>query len=75
MIHVTKEADRLRSALLRTPEGDTYDCLYAAQQALAWALDPTGFKSPFDLVTGTGSGDCSERNRPPQSLDTFAAHE
>lgn len=66
---INKEADRLRSALLEAPQGDRYDRLYAAQQALAWASDPQGFKAPYDLIMGTpaGSEDCSERSRPPQS--------
>lgn len=69
MSFLQREADRVRSALLVTPAGAEYDRLYAAQQALVWASDPQGFKSPYDLITGTpaGSEDCSERNRPPSS--------
>lgn len=33
--------------------------LYAAQQALLWALDPTAVKSPYDMV----------RNVPGKSVD------
>jgi hypothetical protein len=40
--------------------------LYAAQQALAWALDPTGFAAPFTTITGTraDSEDCPAELRP-----------
>ena len=39
------------------PPDREYEKLYAAQQALSWALDPTGFKAPYDVITGiTGSG-------------------
>lgn len=64
-----READRVRSALLKAPPGAEYDRLYAVQQTLAWAGDPQGFKNPYDLVKGTpaGSEDCSERSRPPSS--------
>jgi hypothetical protein len=64
-----KEADRLRSALLQTPFGDTFDRLYAAQQALAWAADQETFKAPYDLITGTreGLGGCPSSSRPGTS--------
>lgn len=47
-----------------------YRELYAAPQALSWALEPSGFKSPCDaIVRGTqaDSGDCPESSRPLQS--------
>ena len=56
MEHITKEADRLRSALLETPLGGRFDRLHAAQQALAWAADPETFKSPYDLISGNPEG-------------------
>ena len=65
-----READRLRSALESAP-GERFNQLYAAQQAVAWASDPDGFKSPFLLIMGTqeGLGDCSARSRPPEFSD------
>jgi len=39
--------------LAGTPE---YHQLYAAQQALSWALEPNGFKSPMNLVVGIQEG-------------------
>lgn len=70
MSFVQRELDRIRSAL--SSNSERYAELYAAQQALAWVLEPTGFKPPFETITmGTqeGSGDYSERSHPPQSLD------
>ena len=56
MSRIQEEADRLRSALSQTPAGDTYDRLYAAQQALVWAIEPETFKAPWDLIIGTPEG-------------------
>lgn len=63
MSFVSRELDRI-SARLRHPDipADEYEKLYAAQQALAWALEPEGFRSPYDAISGTlaGSEDCPE---------------
>lgn len=69
-----KEADRLRSALTQTPAGDTYDRLYAAQQAVLWTIDPETFKAPFDLIIGgtlEGSEGCPPGNGHSESSDTL----
>jgi len=52
---------------LSAPE--CYDRLYSAQQALSWALEPQGFKSPFNTIAGTpaDSANCSADLRPPSS--------
>jgi hypothetical protein len=53
MSFVTRELDRISARLLDPallPEGE-YERLYAAQQALSWALEPIGFKSPYDMIT------------------------
>ena len=73
MSFIQREIDRLRAALLESNPA-TYDSLYAAQQALAWASEPDGFKSPTDLIQGTreDSEDCSARSCPPLSSDTSA---
>ena len=52
MSFLQRELDRIREALLSERDGEIYDRLYAAQQALAWASDPTGFRSPFNTITG-----------------------
>jgi hypothetical protein len=59
MNHLEREADRLRSALRKTPLGPQFDRLYAAQAALHWAIDPTKRTSPLDYVEG--------RDNPPIS--------
>lgn len=69
MSFVQRELDHIRGALLDPQQVERHAELYAAQQALSWALDPEGAKSPFQMLTDTpaGSEDCSERSRPPQS--------
>ena len=71
MSFMQRELDRIRQALLTERAGETYDRLYAAQQALAWASDPTGFRSPLNSIMGTqeGSEDCLAHPRPPRSSD------
>lgn len=56
---VRRELERLDRALQNTPEG-RYAELYAAQQTLAWALEPQAFKSPAVMIMGTqeDSADC-----------------
>lgn len=53
---IERELERISEAV-RARQGenantDEYRQLYAAQQALSWALDPTGFRAPFDTVMG-----------------------
>ena len=63
------EADRLRSALQQTPLGARFDELYAAQQAIQWAIDPTQCESPMDMINRfnlsirEGSEDCQSSSR------------
>lgn len=66
MSFVQRELDRIFAALASQAETSDYDSLYAAQQALAWALEPTGIKSPFSMIRGTQEAkeDCSEGLRP-----------
>ena len=69
---IQRELDRLGDALRANPDANDYDLLYSAQQALSWATDPEGFKSPMRMIRGTQEdlGDCSARPRQPQSSDT-----
>lgn len=71
---IEREINRIRRILTNEPDNPKYDRLYAAQQALAWALRPNGFKSPFIMIMGTqeGSEDCLAEDRPPQSSDICA---
>jgi len=51
MSFIQRELDDIGEAM-RTHEYDSpqYRELYAAQQALAWALEPSGIKSPLKTV-------------------------
>lgn len=67
MSFVQRELDRIQSAL-GVPGDPQYEQLWAAQQALSWALEPTGFKSPFCSITGSqeAAGDYWAGSRPPE---------
>lgn len=67
MSFLQREHDKLMALCQSTKEGDGYNAMYAAKQALAWALDPDTCASPsaqisrhYDLniegTTGTGIG-------------------
>ncbi len=71
---VRRELNKIEAALHKPQQEERYRQLYAAQQALAWSLEPDGFASPYDVIlsgriTGTqaDSTDCSVVLRPPQS--------
>ena len=67
---IARELRRISADLRRFNEADEkYQRLYAAQQALSWALEPNGFKSPYDLIMGTpeGSKDCPATHYPAPS--------
>lgn len=67
---VARELDRISTRLRETSKGTKeHDRLYTVQQALAWALEPTGFMSPYDLIVGIqeGSADCRASSCPPAS--------
>ena len=70
MSFVQRELDRIGDALRQPRPNNRYAELYAVQQALTWALDPTEYKPPFDLLvtsTPVGSEDCREENGRSQS--------
>ena len=50
---VQRELDRIAVALREAPSPECYARLYAAQQALSWALEPTGFMAPYAAIPGT----------------------
>jgi hypothetical protein len=62
MSFIQRELDRIGNALTCTQPGKGYAELYAAQQALVWALEPSGFKPPYDMIIPTNtpgdSADC-----------------
>lgn len=80
MSFIEREINRLAAALRQLQRGETYQRLYAAQQALSWAMEPNGFASPLDSIARNateqftdiqeGSEDCSPLPHPPASSDT-----
>ena len=58
---LSKISDRLHGSC-NNMDSDTWKKLWAAQQALTWALDPTNFQAPFDAITG-------EKTVPSVSLE------
>ena len=65
MSFIQRELDKISTALSETT-GPQYIELYAAQQALAWALEPDGIRSPYKMVMGTQADlkDCQPESRP-----------
>ena len=57
MTFIEQELARLEGALGSGVECPRFDEIYAARQALAWALDPGSTRAPAAyLLTGTPSG-------------------
>lgn len=77
MSFVQRELDRISRALHEPHSAERYAQLYAAQQALSWAMEPTGFRSPYDTVMDIEADqeDCLARIRPPVSSDSGVLHE
>lgn len=69
MSFIQRELDRISAALVETPTANDYDSLYAAQQALSWALEPTGIKAPFAMIRGIQevTADCLADRHPMPS--------
>lgn len=71
MSFIQRELDSVSAALRDSANADRYEQLYAAQQALAWALEPQGFRALCTMIlpTGTpeGSGDYSAPLHQPLS--------
>lgn len=53
MSFVQCELGRIRSVISSAKSEQQYSELYAAQQALSWALDQSGFASPSSAILGT----------------------
>ena len=64
MSFISREIDKIRLAML-DGKGNSKE-LYAAQQALEWALEPDGIQSPYTMIMGTQEGkeDCLDFPRP-----------
>jgi hypothetical protein len=67
---VESEIKRINERLPRLDDkSEQYGKLYAAQQALSWALNQTAYKAPYDMIMGIqgDSKDCLDELRPIQS--------
>jgi hypothetical protein len=65
MSFIQRELARLGRALADA-QGERAARLYAAQQALAWASEPTLVQAPYDFLTRSVEAytDCSAQTRP-----------
>ena len=50
---IEREIRKISSLQSQEKDPETSKRLYACRQALSWAIDPSGFKSPCDWATGT----------------------
>lgn len=57
MSFIKDEIDRINKLLVELKQGELYDKLYVAQQALTFALDPRIAKGPYDFILKTGMHD------------------
>ena len=66
MSFVQRELDKIAVALREPCSSDVYDRLYTAQNALAWALEPSVIKSPYGAIMGTAedSEGCPSLSHP-----------
>lgn len=65
MSFVARELERIGRAMA-DHDSPQFKRLYDIQHALAWALDPSNYASPFTSVMGTegAPGDCSAECHP-----------
>lgn len=47
---VQRELERIECALHEPQSSERYCQLYAAQQALSWTLEPSGFASSYETI-------------------------
>jgi hypothetical protein len=68
MSFIQREINKIRSELIES-RGQHYNELYAAQQALEWALEPDGIRSPYAMILDIleETEDCSGLPHPGQS--------
>ena len=71
---VDRELQRLAVAIVDPSNSAKRDQLYAAQQALGWAIEPNAAKSPYDMIMGIPGepGDCPGEPHPLLSSGTCA---
>ena len=74
---VYRELERVTARLQAGPlRADEFGQLYAVQQALLWALEPIGFKAPYEVVTGIPAEpeDCRAGSGRSESSDIHDHH-
>jgi hypothetical protein len=71
---VQREIERIHDAICNPNNANRRAELHAAQQALSWALDPTGFRSPLGTIMGIQEGQegCLAQPHPVPFSDTHA---
>jgi hypothetical protein len=79
MSFIQRELERTTQRLQAGPlPTDEYKQLYAVQQALLWSLEPTGFKSPYDMIAAASTqeepGDCLAGTDHSLSSDILDRH-
>lgn len=71
MSFVQRELASIQRAMRDPAHSNRYAELYAAQQALSWAIEPAGFAPASKMITGIQASleDCSAHLHPQPSLD------
>jgi|GEM_PF-2800973 len=66
---IQAELDRIHEAIRGREYPEKHNDMYAAQQALAWAVEPEGAKSPYAMIMGIQEDleGCSADPRPVPS--------
>jgi len=74
---IQRELDRLAIEMKAPVNSEKFGQLYAAQQALSWALEPSNLAAPCEVIrsgrasrisgTPEGSEGCLAHHHPPQS--------
>ena len=66
--NLVEERDRLTAAIDDGSYREEHNKLYAARQALCWAINPESAASPYSVIMGTQAAreDYRAEPRPPQ---------
>lgn len=72
MSFICRELRKIESALHQEEDEGRKRELYAARQALGWALEPRGYKAPYNMIMGIlpEKEDCLVHNHPLLTSDT-----
>lgn len=77
MRYVQRELDCINEVLRHASCEERRGELYAAQQALAWVLEPDVFRRPYSTAMGTpaSSEDYLARHHPLPSSNTYCQND